>query len=63
MTKRHIETELCYYTYVDSKEHNDVEDIHYPSLFKLLTELVDRIESLERRLDKEVEYREEQNEY
>lgn len=65
MTERHIETELCYYTYADSKEYNDVsaEDIHYPSLFKLLTELVDRIEKLETRLDKEEEYREEQNEY
>lgn len=51
MTERHIETELCYHTYVDYEEGNDVEDIHYPSLFKLLTELVDRIEELEKKVN------------
>ena len=51
MTERHIETELCYHTYADYEEGNDVEDIHYPSLFKLLTELIDRIEELEKKVN------------
>ena len=62
MTERHIETELCYFTYADYEEGNDVENIHYPSLIKILTELIDRVEKLEQRLDKQEEYEQEQNE-
>ena len=62
MTERHIETELCYFTYADYEEGNDVENINYPSLIKILTELIDRVEKLEQQLDKQEEYQQEQNE-
>lgn len=63
MTERNIAKELCYSRNIDMDYGDDSETIEYSSLFGLLGELIDRIEKLEARLDKEAEYKEEQNEY
>ncbi len=63
MTERNIAKELCYSHNIDMEGGDDRETIEYSSLFGLFGELIDRIEKLEARLDKEAEYREEQNEY
>ena len=61
MTNRNISKEICYSYYRDMEDGNNTETICYPSLICILTELIDRIEQLERRLDKEEEYQQEQN--
>ena len=61
MTKRNISKELNHSTFYDFENGNDTETICYPSLICILEELIDRIEQLERRLDKEEEYQQEQN--
>ena len=61
MTERNISKELNHSYYRDMEDGNDTETICYPSLICILTELIDRVEQLERRLDKEEEYQEEQN--
>lgn len=62
MTERKIEKEIGYDYYRDMEDgRNDSETIWYPSLIGLLTEIIDRIEKIEYRLDKEEEYRQEQN--
>ena len=61
MTERNIEKEIGYDYYRDMEDGNDSETIWYPSLIGLLTEIIDRIEKIEYRLDKEEEYRQEQN--
>ena len=53
MTNRNISKEINHSRYT--------ETICYPSLICILTELIDRVEQLERRLDKEEEYQQEQN--
>jgi hypothetical protein len=53
MTERNFAKELLYSRYT--------ETIYYPSLISIITELCDRIEQLEKRLDQQDEYREEQN--
>ena len=58
MTERKIEKEI---NYRDIGDVNASETICYPSLICLLTEIIDRIEKIEKRLDKEEEYRQEQN--
>jgi hypothetical protein len=55
---RNFEKELCYSKYIDMEEGGDTETIYYPSLISIITELCDRIEKLEKRLDQQ----EEQNE-
>ena len=40
---------------------NDTENIHYPALILILQDLVERMEQLEQRLDKQEEYQQEQN--
>jgi hypothetical protein len=52
-TDRNFEKELYYSKYIDMNDGNDTETIYYPSLIHILTELVDRIEKLEKRLDKQ----------
>jgi hypothetical protein len=61
MTKRNISKEINHSTFYDFENGNDTETICYPSLICILEELIDRIEQLERRLDKEEEYQQEQN--
>lgn len=58
MTDRNLSKELCYSKYIDQEDGDDEETIDYRSLIHILTELLDRIEKLEKRLDQQ----EEQNE-
>ena len=51
MTKRNISKEICHSYYRDMEDGNDTETICYPSLICILTELIDRVEQLEERLD------------
>lgn len=51
MTNRNLEKELQYYIYNDPEYGEDLENISYPSLISILTELVDRIEKLEDKID------------
>ena len=62
MTKRNFEKELCYSYYRDMEDGNDTETICFSSLFCVLTELCDRIEQLERKLEQQENYAMEQNE-
>ena len=52
-TDRNISKELCFSHYIDMENGNDMDTICYQSLFGLFTELVDRIEQLEERLDQQ----------
>jgi hypothetical protein len=61
-TDRNLTQELLYSYYEDRENGNDEETIDYRSLIHLLGELLDRIGKLEKRLDQQDEYREEQNE-
>jgi hypothetical protein len=62
MTERNFEKELFYHSYMDMENGNDIETICYPSLICIITELCDRIEKLERKLEQQEEYAMEQNE-
>jgi hypothetical protein len=62
MTQRNFEKELFYSRYIDMEDGNDSETIYYPSLIGIITELCDRIEKLEKKLEKQEEYVAEQNE-
>ena len=62
MTERNFEKELYYHSYMDMENGNDIETICYPSLICIITELCDRIEKLERKLEQQEEYAMEQNE-
>ena len=59
--RRNLKKELQYFTYTDMEGGNDTENIHYPALILILQDLVERVEQLEQRLDKEEEYQQEQN--
>ena len=61
MTERNFKKELSHSVYYDMNDGNDTETICYPSLISIITELCDRIEKLEQRLDKQEEYQQEQN--
>ena len=61
MTKRNLSKELLYSNDIDMNGGNDEESIDYLSLIHILTELINRIEKLEKRLDQQDEYGEEQN--
>ena len=61
MTERNFKKELSHSVYYDMEDGNDTETICYPSLICIITELCDRIEQLEQRLDKQEEYQQEQN--
>ena len=62
MTERNLKKELQYFTYTDMEGGNDTQTIHYPALIFILQDLVERMEKLEQRLDKQEEYQQEQNE-
>ena len=62
MTDRNFTEELLYTNYVDMENGNDTETIDYRELILIITELCDRMEQLEQRLDKQEEYQQEQNE-
>jgi hypothetical protein len=47
MTERNFKKELSYSKYIDMEEGNDSETICYYSLFGIIAEFCDRIESLE----------------
>lgn len=61
MTQRDFYKELNYYVYNDPEYAEDIEHICYPSLICIIGELCSRVEELERRLDKQEEYQQEQN--
>jgi hypothetical protein len=48
MTERNFKKELSHSVYYDMEDGNDTETICYPSLISIITELCDRIETLER---------------
>jgi hypothetical protein len=54
-TDRNLTQELLYIYYEDRELGNDEETIDYRSLIHLLTELMNRIEKLEKRLDQQEE--------
>ena len=62
MTERNFEKELLYSRYIDMENGDDVESIDYRSLIHIITELHNRIEKLERKLEQQEEYAMEQNE-
>jgi len=62
MTERNLKKELSHSVYYDMEDGNDTETICYPALILILQDLVDRVEKLEQRLDKQEDYKQEQNE-
>ena len=48
MTERNLKKELQYFTYTDMERGNDITNLDYPALIGLLTELMSRIETLEK---------------
>jgi hypothetical protein len=48
MTERNLTQELLYTNYIDMENGDDVESIDYRSLIHILTELMNRIERLEK---------------
>ena len=48
MTERNLTKELLYSYYADIENGDDVESIDYRSLIHILTELMNRIEQLEK---------------
>lgn len=48
MSTRDLTKELSYWVYYDPEYGDDITNLDYPSLIELLTELVDRIEKLEK---------------
>ena len=50
-TNRDFSKELCYSKYIDMNDGNDTSAICYPSLINIITELCDKIEKLEERLN------------
>jgi hypothetical protein len=51
MTKRNFTKELLYTYYNDMEGGDDIESIDYRSLIHIITELCDRIEKLEAKLN------------
>jgi hypothetical protein len=60
--RRNLEKELSYWVYNDPEYGDDITNLDYPALIGLLTELMSRIETLERELEYQKEYAMEQNE-
>jgi len=48
MTERNLTQELLYTNYIDMENGDDIESIDYRSLIHILTELMSRIEKLEK---------------
>ena len=61
MTERNFTKELLYSYYNDMEGGDDIESIDYRSLIHIITELHNRIEKLERKLEQQEEYAVEQN--
>jgi len=51
MTERNFKKELNYYAYNDPEYGEDLENIDYSSLTYILTEIVDRIEKIEKDIE------------
>jgi hypothetical protein len=60
--RRNLEKELSYWVYNDPEYGDDITNLDYPALIGLLTELMSRVETLERELEYQKEYAMEQNE-
>jgi len=54
--QRNLEKELSYWVYNDQEYGDDITNLDYPALIGLLTELMSRIETLERELEYQKEY-------
>jgi hypothetical protein len=48
MTERNLKRQLCYYTYADMENGDDIESINYRALIEIIDDLYDKIETLER---------------
>ena len=48
MTKRDLTKELLYTNYIDMENGDDIESIDYRSLIHIMTEMMSRIERLEK---------------
>ena len=48
MTERNLTKELLYTNYIDMENGDDIETIDYRSLIHIITELMSRIEQLEK---------------
>ena len=48
MTERNLEKEFLYSHYIDREYGEDTETIDYPRLIKVMTEMMTRIEQLEK---------------
>ena len=48
MSTRDLTKELSYWVYNDPEYGDDITNLDYPSLIGLLTEIVDRLEKLEK---------------
>jgi len=48
MTERNLTQELLYTNYIDMENGDDMESIDYRSLIHIITELMNRIEKLEK---------------
>ena len=48
MTNRNLEKEFLYSHYIDTECGEDTETIDYPRLIKVMTEMMTRIEQLEK---------------
>ena len=48
MTERNLTQELLYTNYIDMENGDDVESIDYRSLIHIITELMSRVEQLEK---------------
>jgi len=53
MTERNFTQELQHWTYNDPEFGDDIEHLNYLALIDVITELCDRIEKLEQRLNNE----------
>ena len=51
MTERNFEKELDHFIYTDPEYGEDIENINYGALIGIITELCDRIEKLEAKLN------------
>jgi hypothetical protein len=60
--QRNLEKELSYWVYNDPEYGDDITNLDYPALIGLLTELMSRVETLEKELEYQKEYAMEQNE-
>jgi hypothetical protein len=60
--QRNLEKELSYWVYNDPEYGDDITNLDYPALIGLLTELMSRVETLEKELEYQKDYAMEQNE-